>query len=216
MAQNIKLIVYLLLLLLALLIYLSRYHRLEPPLKMITCYLAVTFFCEVWAAGLSWYQHNNMPAYHLYSPLSLVCIAMYYHYLLPVFRRYHIGYYVAATGIFFATFNTLFLQPLQELDSNMVLFSGLCIIAMALYAVYIMLTREHRPVSRNIHFWLSLIWIIYWNSTYFIWALLQTFLLLHHQKALHSIYTALWWINCLTYAAIALLPLRLLKKRPHD
>lgn len=217
MSPLFKLSFYLLLLFLALYCYLRYFRRLTLSLKMLTFYLGATLLSECVAAWLSYRYHNNMPAYHVYSPVSLALVALYYNYSLSAFRKYRVGYYVAAAGIVAAVLNTIYLQHLMELDSYMVLFSGLCTIAMALYAMLHILGRNDKPVKRNIHFWISFIFLIYWICTYLIWALLQVFVITDYPEALSAVFLGLWGINCITYAAFGMLPLLFInEKRWHD
>lgn len=201
-----KLAVYLLLLLLACIIYLRWFKQMSLPLRIMTVLLLCTLINELIAAWMSRYYHNNMAVYHVYSPVSLAIVALYYNYLLPGFRKYRVGYMVAAFGIAAAVSNTIWLQPLTALDSHMVLLSGLCIISMALYALFYILTRDYTPVRRNIHFWLSLIFLVYWCATFLFWTFLQVFLITGDREGQSAVYSLLWWANCVTYAAIGILP----------
>ncbi|TAM93712.1 MAG: hypothetical protein EPN39_19425 [Chitinophagaceae bacterium] len=198
-------IIYLTVLLFALLCALRRFRQQERSLKIIALWLIVTVISESLAAFMSRYYQNNMPVYHFYAPVSLLLIALYYHYSIPVFQRYHIGYIIGIAGIIAAIINTVFIQPLTSLDSNLMLFSGICITTMALFAFYAMFTDDTGlPLTGNIHFWISFLFLFYWCGTFLIWAFLQVLIILKEHEAIKPVYLMLWAINLVKYSGMGM------------
>lgn len=207
-------VIYFTVLLLALLSALRRFRQLDWPLKIMNCWLLCTVVNEALAALAGIYYRNNMPVYHFFSPLSLLLVSLYYNYTIPLFQKYNIGYIIGLTGLAAAILNTIFFQPLTSLDSNFMLFSGVCIITMALYSFYEMFTDETGlPLMHNIHFWLSFLFLFYWCGTFLIWAFLQVLLILKEHEAIKPVYLALWFINLIKYTGIGIAFLRLSTKK---
>jgi len=193
------------------------YRRMHTALRIITVLLGFSLLSELASAYMALYEGSNMAWLHMSSPINLALTALYYNYAVRQFRRYHTGYIIGALGIVLAVVNTVYLQPMQVLDSNFMLFSGACIIGMALFTFLVMF-RDNTQIyiARNIHFWLSFIFLIYWCSTFFTWPLLQ--MVTHLRSGKQEIfYLFFWLINVLFYLLIgALILLYMPKKTIHD
>lgn len=136
MHSNIQFIIYIIILVFSFTISLKKFRRVELSLKFICVLLGLTFITELAAAYMAMRFRENMKVYHLYVPLSLALIALYYNYAIKELRKYYVGYWLSAGGIVAAIFNTQYFQPLQVMNSNITLLTGLCTVMMALISFY--------------------------------------------------------------------------------
>lgn len=186
------------------------FRRLRRPFKIIAILLFCTAVHEVTAAWMGRKYGNNMPAYHLYTIVNIVLVSLYYNESLPIFKKYHIGWYIAALGVLATVLNSWYLQPWHILNSHAILFSSDCIVAMALYSLYrIYVYNDLRYIGRNPYFWISLIFLFFWCTTFLTIASLQPFLMMKWMKALKVSRWVLWIANILYYTAIGMVFIRL-------
>lgn len=198
-----RLIMYLAILLFVSVIALRRFRKLELPLRIIAILLSLTFVTEVLASFSSWKWHNNMPVFHVYTLVNLMLTALYFNYLIPAFKKYHIGYFMGGIGVLAGMLNTIYLQDFHRLDSNAILFSGVLIVGMSLVSLYDIF-RNNEDISKTVapHYWLSILFLFYWCSTFLIWALLQVLILTKSYDDIYPVYMALWILNILFYSGI--------------
>lgn len=190
------------------------YSHMHTALRILTVLLGLSLVSELISAYMAFYYGNNMAVLHVFSPINLAMTALYFNYAVRRLRKHHTGYLIGAAGILLAVLNTRYLQPLQALDSNFMLFSGACIIGLALFTFYVMFTDNRQVyIARNIHFWLSFIFLIYWCSTFFTWPLFQMLTHLRPDR-MAILYVFLWMINVLFYLLIGVLILLYMPKKP--
>lgn len=126
-----------------------------------------------------WEFKNNMPLFHVFSPIELSLLSLYFSEEDALLKRMNIGRYIAGAGILIAIANTLLFQPIYTINSVFLLFEGFCIIAFSLYAFYRMVSSE-RDIFYSGHFWFTTIFLIYWASVFAYWGMYPFFLTTLH------------------------------------
>jgi hypothetical protein len=109
------------------------FRKLELPLKFISLLLGYDLLSEMTAHIAAVRFHNNMPVYHVSVPVTALFTSLYYNYSVPAFRRYHVGWLIAAVSILVSVLNTALLQPLDTFNNNAMLFIGCTTIGMAFF-----------------------------------------------------------------------------------
>lgn len=137
--------------------------------KIIVILLGLTFAAEAAAYIAADKLHANMFVYHIFAPIQLFILGKYFD--TAVFKKRKIGLITGIFGVVVAILNTIFLQPFQTLNSNFLLFEGLAIMAMALYAFQKFLINDRLDIYKYEHFWFILILVFFWSMTYTVWAL---------------------------------------------
>lgn len=201
--MTIRLIIYLAILLFALISAIRKYKRLDLSLKWIVFLVGFSLLSETIASLAAWKWKNNMPVYHLYTPVNLFITALFFNDALPLFKKYHIGYYLGGIGILSAILNTLFFQGLREVDTNAILFSGVIIVAMSLCSLYSIYISDSS--INTLHSWLSLLFLIYWCATFLTWALFQVLILNKLYEEIRPVLISLWVINIFFYGGMGVL-----------
>lgn len=161
--------------------------------------LTLTLIAEVTAHILAVVYRNNMVVYQLFVPLQLVLVGWYYHYSNPVLRKFRIGIIITIAGIVAAVTNVLLLQPPDTFNSNFMLFTGFCVIGMALATFYHFYTDEKFvKLTTNPHFRISLVFLFYWSCTFISYAFHETL----EEAAFQRVYIFIWLVNLVTYASL--------------
>lgn len=198
-----RLIIYLMVLLFVCLSVIRGFKRRELSLRIMAVLIIFTFFSECAAALASWKWGNNMPVYHIYTPVNLALTALYFNYSIPGFQKYHAGYLVGLVGVLAALLNTVYFQDLWVFDSHAILFSGVLIVGMALVALFnIFINTDAPAMKHNLHGWIALLLLFYWCATFLIWALIQVLILKKSHTDILPVYIAIWIINIFFYIAI--------------
>jgi len=179
--------------------------RQVKAMGFLTAFLIISFISELIAMFLSLMHGNNMIVYHVYAPVSLWLVGLYYQESITSFRKYKIGHLIGMMGLLVAILNVRFFQNLSAFNSNFILFFGLCIIGMCLYSFIYIINNEERKLTEIRLFWVSLIFLIFWCSTYLIFALVDILVLTAEPKGLTVVYTLLWLVNLLQYAGLGVL-----------
>lgn len=178
---------------------------MELSLKFICILLGFTMLTEMLAAYMALRYRQNRMVYHLYAPVSLTMIALYYNYSIKELGKYYAGYFVAVVGIIAAFFNTLYFQPLQVMDSNITLLAGICIVIMVMVAFYKIYTDEsNRRFAHSPHFWLSLLFLFYYCTTFLLFGLMEYCLEKQMHHILQGMYWFLWGVNLIFYSGIGM------------
>jgi len=166
-----KLILYILLLLCINLLSISRWKKFRIAEKLIAVLIFITVFAEVIAAYAVQRWHNNMPIYHVYTPLEFFLISLYFNYSIKAFRRKNFGVLLGVIGVLLSFCNTLFLQKITTINSYFLMFEGTVIIGYCLLSFHQILMDEERLPYRFAHFWMTVCFMIFWSATFTCWGI---------------------------------------------
>lgn len=175
--------------------------EIDAASKILLLLLCLTLASEIashWAALLF---NNNMFVYHIFAPIQLILVGIYFDNILPSFKKKKIATIIGIIASITAVVNTVFFQPLKILNSNFLLLEGIIIIALALYTFQLILTNESINIFQYGHFWMVVIFIFFWSVTYTTWALYSVLGVKKLFVIPYVSYT-LWLVNIITYAAI--------------
>lgn len=205
MSPLLQTILYLLVLISACAAAVYKIRQRSPALRTFTAFLVLTLVAETTAVYFDLHFHNNMPVYHVYAPFMLIVLAFYFFQIAGDLRLHGAGWLLLIVSVIAIIANTLYLQPMQQWNSNALLLCGLCIVGMCLfYFRKLFLEAGTRSPFTNIHFWLAFILMFFWSSTFFLWTLLEVFLIKAMYNTLDYLYLVIWLINMMTYIAITI------------
>ncbi len=163
--------IYLVVLLLSIVAGSFRYARLDAAARVIFWLLVLTLISEATTIYTVKAKIGKAPVYHFYSAVEIFMTTLYF---LKTIKPYHHKFLVGLSAILYpliAILNCIFLQPLHEINTNMISLESIIIIPMALYALYKMLVNDEiMNMFKYPHFWLWTSLLIYWSSVFFFWA----------------------------------------------
>jgi hypothetical protein len=160
---------YMTVILLSICASLANFKVWDKASKIIILLLGLTFLAEATAYVAAEKLRTNMFVYHIFAPIQLLVIGKYFD--AAVFTNKKIGQWIGLFGIAAAISNSLFLQPIEMLNSNFLLFEGLAVMGMSLYSFQPILSDARLDIYKYVHFWFILILVFFWSMTYTIWAL---------------------------------------------
>jgi hypothetical protein len=97
---------------------LYKFSRLEPGLRIITCYLLLSVSCSAAGTVLASHNMNNMPVAHVYTFLELILLSAFY---LSIFRRSLFRYLIAFLSLallIFLVMDTLLPGKIYHFNNN--------------------------------------------------------------------------------------------------
>src|SRR5690606_13786551 len=103
--------------------------------------------------------------YHVWSPIELLLICMYFNSKIEELNKRKIGILIATIGVALGIINACFLQPPNTINSIFLLYEGFAIIGLGLFAFYDLARREVE-VLNNVHFWITTILMVYWSVVF--------------------------------------------------
>jgi len=182
-----------------------KYKHLDRPVRILAFLLCVTavseFFCYFAYSSQVFTVRNAV--YHFYSIIQAVLYSLYFIYAL---KPYLPSKYVLAVILIWITVgmaNAACLQPLTELNTNMLLLESFAFITLSLYYIYNRITIvDNGSVLREPKFIFAIIFLINWASTLFFWATIKI-LYRSHWKYIQTMMDMQVLIGTLVYTSIA-------------
>jgi hypothetical protein len=150
-------------------ICLLRYRQLSLADKMILVLLIFTIIQEVASYVMILFHRNNIWLSHIYSPIELALLSLYFNYSIYLFRKRNIGFIIAGLGIVLSISNTLLYQKTTTFNSFFLLLEGTIIIMYCLLSFHQILLDEEQPPHHFAHFWITVCFILYWGVTFTGW-----------------------------------------------
>jgi hypothetical protein len=198
--ENIVLAAYFVLLTLTGLMALARWNKLSRSDKRICFLLVLTILNEAVARYLSVTYHNDMVAFHIYSPLELLVFCCYFNDFVPVLRRHNKGLWLGITGLAFALINMAYFQPADTLNSNFLLFESVSVVALCLASYCHILSDIGLPYRSSAQFWITTAMMGYWSFSLVQWGMYM--LLQGDASAYHPVIYFLWFVNFSFYLVL--------------
>lgn len=196
--------------LLAFLCGLWNFRTIDRSQHFITLLLGIAFFTECIAYYLDKRYHNNLSAYSISNLFQFLAVALYFNFSIKEFRRKGIGIMIGLGGVGLGIANIIFLQPLDQMDSYFMLFEGIMIISLCLFA-FANLMLENRSnrtsLQLNPHFWICTTLTFFWSITFLSWGFYD-YILFTDPGHIWIIHTLIISVNIVTYFGLGIALLR--------
>ena len=180
----------------------THFKRLDIPSKILSILICCAFFNECAARYLAIKYHNNLSLYAIYSIVEFAMLCLYFNSVIDVFIKNKIAIDVGVIGIVLGILNLTFLQHFESLNSFFLLFEGLSLIGMCLFAFFRMLLKyDSLKLYVYPHFWFISIILFFWCITFLTWGLYEYINLRLHGSIL-TIDTALTIVGITTYISL--------------
>jgi hypothetical protein len=152
------------------------FKRLNNAFRIIALLLLLTSVSELVCFIVVLYENYGLryTIYHFYGIVQAFLISSYFIYAIkPVYHRK----LMVAAGIFWIAvggINICFFQPLQALNTNMLMVESFVFITISLYFIYITLKRDAvQHIFRYPYFWMAVIWLVTWSTSISFWAFVK-------------------------------------------
>ncbi len=118
--------------------------------------------------------HNNLALYAIYSIIEFIMLCLYFNNVVDVFKKNNFAIFLGISGTILGILNLVFLQHLASLSSFFLLFEGVSVIGMSLFAFFRMLLKyDSLRLYTYPHFWFISIILFFWNITFLTWGLYE-------------------------------------------
>lgn len=206
--------IYFVILCLAAITGLIQYKKLDKASKLIVVYLVITSISEGLALFGSLMYKNNLVIYHLYCPIQFLLLSIYFN-LSPDQKKINAaGWIIGLSGLMLSIINSIFFQPpLKELNTNFIVIESFLIIGMSLFSFYRLLASDIIYIHLVPKFWFSSIFLVFWSFTFFYW-LVGVVIYKSMPDMAFWLNIMIWFINIVTYSAIAAVFLSYNKMKP--
>jgi len=203
--------IYITVLGLTVLLGLLKLKSLDKGGRIFCLLLCLTFISEYLTYVVAIKKGNNMFVYHIYNPIELFILALYFNTTIETFRQRNVGIYIGIAGLLAGFFNSAYIQSIKGFNSYFLLFEGLCVISMSLFSFYQLMLKDSvaSPIS-DPHFRLSFLLLFYWCITFISWGVYE---MMTTDKRIDVINLILWTANIIIYLGVAVVFL-LYKQKP--
>ncbi|CAN5189722.1 hypothetical protein BH09BAC6_BH09BAC6_17880 [soil metagenome] len=177
------------------------FKKLSKPFRLLIGFIGITLISEGVSRYLAIKIHNNMPVYHVLSPIEyLVYTSMYLHFLSGKIKQTIL--FLIIPILLFSIINTFFIQGLKVFPSNFLMLSQTLYLVYSLLGFRQMLVRPGKDsLYEQSFFWLNIA-IIFFSTTLLLYYGLLNYSVRHHlHTSLLSIFS--WVINFVFYLMLA-------------
>ncbi len=161
-----KFLPYLFLLVFTLGLALARWRTLSQADRWICLLLFITIVQEWIAYQFKVLFQNNYITYHIYTPIEVLIILMYFDRAAHFSRKYAIAIYIGIVSVILSIVDTFFLQKYTEINSYYLLYEGCLVITLSILSFYKLLIREDIVPRKMAHFWITICFLFYWCLSY--------------------------------------------------
>lgn len=153
-----------------------RFKQLNTALRFIVAGLILTMLSETANFIIvSLHKYDvRYTVYHFYDILQSFITTAYFIYILRPLDHRKLMMLSAVFWPLVGIANILFLQPLGTMNTNMLMVESFVFITLSLYLIYITLKNDKvENIFRYPHFWMAVLFIITYSSSFFYWAFLE-------------------------------------------
>ena len=183
----------------------TRYKYLDNAMRMMVVLQILSACCEL--ASYIAVAHRKYAArytiYHFYTVFQAFLFTAYFIYAIKPYRYQRMVWASAMFWLVIGVLNVLFLQPLNTLNSNMMMTECFCFTTLSLYYIYHLLEDDTIiDIFAYPHFWMAFIILVAWGSTLFFWAFIELLYQIHWSHIVAVLYIQVL-SNILTYFSMA-------------
>ena len=183
---------------------LIRFRSLDTPGRLLLTYICLAWIVESLAFYYGVSDKDNRPVYRIGGIAELFVIILYFNFAVDVLKKKHTGIAIGICAVVIGVLNNFYLQPRTDLASYFISFQSLLVIAMSMLSLARLVNGyDYREMLKKPELWVSLVFLIYFTVTYFIWAMLNYFGT--DPGILQQLMTAVTLMNCLANAAFGII-----------
>lgn len=175
-----------------------RWKELDLPSRIFAILLGCVFTVECLATYTAIRYRNNIEVYNVAGWLQLVLVCLYFNYSISCFRKWHIGLYLAAASVVLGFLNTLYLEPVGEINTFSLTYQAILVVFLGIMLFTELLLQEgYVNAYKSVHFWLVLILVLF-NSLTLVNYSLYDYLALELSERAYLLTVYIWFCGLLT------------------
>lgn len=213
--QTVIFSVYYIILLLATMTGIILYKRMNTALRFIVILLLLTVISEATSYILVKLEAYGLryTVFHVYNILQLLMITQFFIYAIKPYHYRKLIIVASVLSPLIGILNIIYLQPIDKLNTNMLMFESVAINTMALYFIYYTIRNTGtRNIFKDIHVRIALLLLIMWSSTFFFWAFISVLFIGQWQYVNFASYVFMG-VNIITYGGIGSVFIQLTKNK---
>ncbi len=145
---------------------LYKYKRLIKEQKLLLLIIIALIVND----GLTFYlreqNQSNLWVYHYYVPIQFCLITVLYRHMLKLIVSGKVMVFIGMIFVLFSLANTLFLQGIEQFNTNAILISNVVFVLFSLLFFYQLLKAPLiEELERLPQFWINLAVLIYYSSS---------------------------------------------------
>ena len=145
---------------------LFRFSQLNRDQKILCGIMGLAFIIQVWALIYFENRWNNQFLYHFYTPLEFLGFGLIYQNWLKQWVGKKIFVALILIVILLAILNTLFLQPLEIVNSNIIILCAILLIGLAITFFYFVFTNlSLGRLEKSPEFWINTSVLLYYAGS---------------------------------------------------
>lgn len=161
---------YFAILITAIIVGMCKYLILDNSTRIMFFYIFIATAAEITAYYCAKEYKNNLPVYHILSPIQLAVLSFYYSSIISTIKK-RVALIISIGGVIIAIFNAVFVQnPFKQLNTYFLVLESIVIIVMTLYFFYYYLNLDYDSSRKLLtHFIISCLLLLFWSFTFLYW-----------------------------------------------
>ncbi|MBL4709802.1 MAG: hypothetical protein JKY48_15320 [Flavobacteriales bacterium] len=135
----------------------KNYPQFKAELRVISWFIFLSLIFQIPSYILGLFGNNNLPFLHFYTPLSFVCLTVFYQRVFRQFVHPSLLWWIMGFFVLFSCVNTIFWQELKSFNSYALSLESVLIIIYSLSLFTLLLDASVREEKRELLS--SLVWI---------------------------------------------------------
>ena len=161
--------VYCIILLLASLLAIKNFNKLNKSLKIFGILVIATFVFELFAFYMAKTRHNNIIVYVVFMPIQIILLnfAYYTHQKDSLFRKVSISLTLIFLFYFITQIGGL---NLSVFPNKLIMIENIILCFIVAYSSYLIVSKQHYiEIKKNPLIWINMGFLFFLSTSFFIW-----------------------------------------------
>lgn len=154
-----------------------RYRQYSIGMKIIVWGLIVTSVSEIACFGaVNAHKYAlRYTFYHFYDIVESILTTSYFIFAFKPVNKHRLVIINVISWPVVGVLNILFFQPLGTMNTNMLMVESFMFIGLSLLLIYVTIKQNKvENIFKYPHFWMAVLFLILWCSSFFFWALVHS------------------------------------------
>ncbi len=146
------------------------FKNAQRPFRLLAVLVVLTLLSELTAKYVAYILHNNNMVYHFFTPVEFLFYVLIYQQFFSSKKWNYILWLCFAILVFSEIFNTIFFQPLNVDNTNILILESIFLVAFSL-SLFIKISESeyHQHLLKEGIFWFNSAVLFYYAFNILIW-----------------------------------------------